>query len=124
MTNALSILVVLITACCGIACAEPRAWYVSPIGEDAASGTLDKPLASIQRVQAFAKPGDTVFLRGGVYKLQESQLAEQRGIFGRVIVLNKSGEKGQPITYRAYENEQPVFDFSAIKLSQARVTAF
>ncbi|MDR0468395.1 MAG: right-handed parallel beta-helix repeat-containing protein [Peptococcaceae bacterium] len=43
--------------------------YVSPAGNDAeASGSIDKPYASINSALAAADPGDTVVLRGGVYR--------------------------------------------------------
>src|SRR5262245_30395292 len=108
----------------GARIAAAASWYVAPAGEDGAAGTFEQPLATLQRAQEAASPGDTVFLRGGVYRMTEDQIARRKGIFGRVIVLDKSGEPERPITYRPYENEHPVFDFSAIKLTDLRCTAF
>jgi pectate lyase-like protein len=39
-------------------------------------------------------------------------------------VLDKSGVPGQPITYRAYSDEKPVFDCSTVKPRGQRVSAF
>lgn len=69
-------------------------------------------------------PGDTVFLRGGIYRMTEARIGRRRGIFARIVVLDKSGVEGRPITYRAYADEKPVFDCSAVKPLNQRVSAF
>ena len=99
-------------------------WYVAPAGDDAAAGSLDQPFASIQRAQKSAAPGDTVLIRGGAYGMKESQIARRKGIFASITFLDKSGAPGKPITYRAYENEKPVFDCSQVKPAGQRVAAF
>src|SRR3954447_17497892 len=71
--------------------AAGRSWYVAPTGEDAAPGTLEKPFATVQRAQRAARPGDTVFLRGGTYHMTESQIARSKGIFASITVLDRSG---------------------------------
>ena len=100
------------------------AWYVAPGGSDDAPGSIEQPFASVQRGQSAAVPGDTVFIRGGTYRMTEANLARRRGLFARLMVLDKSGTKEKPITYRARENEKPVFDCSAVKPPGQRVTAF
>ena len=104
--------------------AAGTAWYVAPLGDDLEAGSIEQPFATVPRAQRAANPGDTVFLRGGTYRLTESPLARRRGLFARVMVLDKSGTPGQPITYRAYADEQPIFDGSAVQPSGQRVTAF
>src|SRR4051812_11382660 len=42
--------------------------YVSTGGSDAAPGTLSQPLRTIQAAANLAQPGDTVLVRGGVYR--------------------------------------------------------
>ncbi len=54
----------------------------------------------------------------------ESQISRRRGVFARVIQLDRSGTEESPITYRAYQNERPVFDFQDVKPTNQRVTAF
>jgi hypothetical protein len=98
--------------------------FVALGGSDDAPGTIDKPFATVLRAQQAVKAGDTVFLRGGTYAIKESQIARRQGIFAYVIPLDKSGEKDRPITYRAYKDERPVFDFSAVKPEGLRVYAF
>ncbi|MDB6152932.1 MAG: Pectate lyase [Chthoniobacteraceae bacterium] len=99
-------------------------FYVAPAGDDASSGTFEAPFATIQRGQQAASPGDTVWVRGGTYLVTELQIAERRRGRACVTLLNKSGSEGKPIRYWAYEGEQPVFDFSAVKPANLRVTAF
>lgn len=98
--------------------------YVAPAGDDANPGTAAKPFATVQRAQKAAEPGDTVFIRGGTYHMTEAQIARRKGIFADITYLNKSGRPGKPITYRACENERPVFDCAAVKPEGARVDAF
>lgn len=105
--------------------AAGESWYVSPTGNDHATGTIETPFATVSRAQQAASPGDTVFLRGGKYRLTEGVSARhRRGLFARLIVLDKSGTPGHPITYRAYADETPVFDCSEAKPPGQRVTAF
>lgn len=99
-------------------------YFVAPSGDDAARGTKAAPFATIQRAQSAARPGDTVHIRGGTYAMKESQIAKQRSVWAFVTHLDKSGEPGKPITYAAYEDEKPVFDFSAVKPKGKRVHAF
>jgi hypothetical protein len=85
---------------------------------------MAKPFATVMRAQQAAQPGDTVAIRGGIYRMQESQIANRKDIYARCILLEKDGTREQPITYRAYRDEEPVFDFSAVKPSGQRVHAF
>ena len=88
--------------------------YISPQGNDTHSGTLakttadrsDGPLATlvkardeIRRRKAAGESGPfTVLLRGGVYYLRDGMR------FSRA----DSGSKGDPIVYKAFEEETPI----------------
>ena len=98
--------------------------FVAPGGDDAGPGTIEKPFATLQRAQQAVAPGDTVHIRGGTYAMQEPQIAQKKGIFAYVILLDKSGSPDQRINYWAYQDEKPVFDFSAVKPADLRVHAF
>jgi len=50
--------------------------YVAPDGSDSNPGTIDKPLESIQKAQELVSAGDTVFIRGGTYKIREDQISK------------------------------------------------
>ena len=99
-------------------------FFVAPDGRDDAAGSRDAPFASVQRAQAAAAPGDTVWVRGGVYRMREAQIVKHEGPYAYVTHLDRSGEPGRPIRYWAWPGEQPVFDFSAVKPAGRRVTAF
>lgn len=114
----------LLTATTGLWSADAgRTWYVAVGGDDRAAGTVAEPFASVQRAQREVAPGDTVLIRGGTYRMQEAQIAERTGIYARCIVLDRDGTRERPITYRAYQNELPVFDFSAVTPANLRVHA-
>ena len=99
-------------------------YFLAPDGNDANAGTLAAPFASLARAQKAAAPGDTVSLRGGTYRFREAQIAQKKNIWAYCMVLDKSGSEGRRITYQAYEQERPVFDFSEVKPAGLRVTAF
>ncbi len=104
--------------------AHAATWFIAPTGDDAADGSIGHPFATIQRAQKNVQPGDTVFLRGGTYRMTEAQIAQRRRIFACITVLDKSGAPGQPITYRNYVDEKPEFDCSLVRPRNMRVHAF
>jgi hypothetical protein len=104
--------------------ASAATFYVATSGDDENPGSIERPFASIQRAQDAVAPGDTVYIRGGTYVMKSSQIARQERIFAHVIRLNKSGSEDNRINYWAYEDEQPVFDFSEVKPPGMRVHAF
>ncbi|MEZ4776926.1 MAG: right-handed parallel beta-helix repeat-containing protein [Bacteroidia bacterium] len=96
--------------------------YVAPNGDDSNPGTITQPFESIQQAQAAASPGDTVFIRGGLYQVREDQVSQiQQNLFACITFLNKSGLPGQTIKYWAYPGETPVFDFSNVAPAGRRV---
>jgi hypothetical protein len=96
--------------------------YVAPNGDDTNPGTITQPLESIQQAQALASPGDTVWIRGGLYQVREDQVSQiQQNLFACVSFLSKSGLPGQTINYWAYPGETPVFDFSNVAPAGRRV---
>jgi hypothetical protein len=117
-----------IAAFCGLLAVSHPAYsaefFVAPNGSDEAPGTMERPFATIQRAQQSVAPGDTVYIRGGTYQMQESQIAQRKKNFAYITVLDKSGEPGKRITYRAYQDEKPVFDCSQVKPEGFRVDAF
>lgn len=94
--------------------AQAADYYVAPDGNDANPGTLEKPFGSVARGEQAAAAGDTVYLRGGVYRFSGTQATVG-------VAFTKSGTQGKPIRYFAYQSEVPVFDLFELK-PQARVT--
>jgi hypothetical protein len=87
--------------------AERSAFYIAPGGNDANSGTIDQPFATIEgakmalrAVKANMTVNYAVYLRGGVYPTTSPILLDDRD----------SGENGFNITYQAYPGETPIID--------------
>ena len=70
--------------------------YVSPFGSDADTGTLDHPWRTVRRGLTSVTPGDTLYLRGGIYV---------ENLTGMTI---RKGTLDQPITVERYPGERPV----------------
>jgi len=94
------------------ASADSISIYVSPDGMDEHSGAIDQPVASLTRAQQLARkaavgghPVD-VYLRGGTYYLSSPL----------IFTSEDSGTRNAPVTYEAYEKEEPVIS-GGIKLS-------
>ncbi len=84
-----------------ITAAAPRTIYVSPTGSDSAAGTLTAPYRTINRAVSVAASGDTVVLRGGVYR-------ETVYVYGKAIRLQgATGERA------VLEGAGPVGGFTA-----------
>ncbi|MBC7722315.1 MAG: hypothetical protein H7068_09845, partial [Pedobacter sp.] len=99
-------------------------YYVATTGSNTNSGTINQPFTTIQKAQKFVKPGDTVYIRGGLYTMQNEVIARQEKLWEYVTFLDKSGTVSKRINYWAYPNEKPVFDYSNIKSSEHRIIAF
>jgi hypothetical protein len=80
---------------------EMSVYYVSVDGSDSQSGTWDHPFASLQYAHNLAMPGDTIYLRGGVYQLNTA------------VTLTNAGSSDAPITVQSYPGEKAVLDGSA-----------
>ena len=65
--------------------------FVSPTGNDANSGALDEPFATIARALSSSQPGDTVNLRAGTYR--------------EVVAPVRSGTAESPIIIQNYNDE-------------------
>ena len=84
----------------GSACfCNAQPYFVSPTGDDANPGSLEKPFATLQRAQTAVRQqrGD-VFLRGGIHYLSEPL----------VITAEDSGTKDDPVVFQNYRDEEAV----------------
>ncbi|RZK23666.1 MAG: T9SS type A sorting domain-containing protein [Hymenobacter sp.] len=89
-------------------------YYVAPAGNDASSGTITAPFLTIQRAQTAVVAGDTVYIRGGTYLMQNAQIAAFTSPYAYITLLNKSGSAGRRINYWAYPGERPVFNYAGV----------
>jgi Pel9A-like, right handed beta helix region len=67
--------------------------YVAQDGNDTTNtGTIGQPLVTLQKAQELASPGDTVYIRGGTYKIQQDQISKVvSNLFACITYLDKSG---------------------------------
>ena len=94
-------------------------WFVATNGVDTNTGASNSPFATIMRAQSAAASGDTVYLRGGTYFLNNSNFTTTNSPWAIVNNITKSG-----ISYVAYAGELPVFNFTNARPNGYRVTAF
>jgi Right handed beta helix region/Disaggregatase related len=62
-----------------------KIYYVSPTGNDANPGTIDRPWATLNKATTTLQPGDTVYLRGGTYGISQQILPQNSGLPDRWI---------------------------------------
>ncbi|MBU6426724.1 peptidoglycan-binding protein [Patescibacteria group bacterium] len=90
-------------------------YYVSPSGDDANPGTIDKPWKTFGRAfdttqSAYLHGGDTLYLRGGIYRFDEAALTSG----GNSLATDQiSGTPGQPTRISGYPGEQAYLYMSA-----------
>ncbi len=101
-----------------------KEYHVATGGNDTNPGSEIAPFASVQQAERTVTAGDTVFIHGGTYRMSEDGIAKIHRGRAHVIVLGKSGTRDKPISYLAWRDEKPVFDFSDVKPRGCRVTAF
>jgi hypothetical protein len=73
-------------------------YYVATNGNDANTGTISSPLATLNGFHSKAVAGDTCYVRGGIYIPAKQQ------------EFNKIGTSTNWFTVLNYPGEQPIFD--------------
>src|SRR6202142_429592 len=97
--------------------ASATEYYVSTPGSDSSPGTQASPVATLQKGADTAAAGDTVWIRGGTYKITTPASS------GAGIQLSKSGTSDtNRIKYWAYPGETPLFDFSNLQIANGAYT--
>ena len=112
----------------GLANLQAKNYYIAPTGNDTTgTGTLALPYRTIMKAQNYVVAGDTVFLRGGTYYMQNSNQSytSTTGPYSIVNYLSKSGTStSKRICYWAYPGEKPIIDMTNFKPSGYRNTCF
>jgi hypothetical protein len=92
-------------------------YYVAPTGSDSNPGTQASPWGTLQKGADTAVAGDTVWIRGGTYKITTPKNS------GAGIELSPSGTSDtNRIKYWAYAGETPLFDFSNLQIANGAYT--
>jgi parallel beta-helix repeat protein len=87
---------------------EKANYYISPNGNDGNPGTIDKPFKSLDKIIDVVKPGDLVYVRGGVY----GPTTRSKGT--GAYFTGKNGSLGKLIRFWAYPGEKPILDCKSI----------
>lgn len=100
MKTSIFLFLVIVVAICPMS-VKAATYYVATNGNDGNVGTIEKPFLTIQKgFNSVTQAGDTLYIRGGNYRV------------GKIDVANKKGIVGQDIVISGYQNERPVLDAS------------
>jgi len=87
------------------------AFFVDPLkGDDSGPGSVDSPWRTVQASLLKLSPGNTLYLRGGIYFEN--------------VTCSMVGEPGKPITICGYPGEQAIIDGSLPEFQLDPVTAW
>jgi len=75
-------------------------YFVAPAGNNSNIGSPQSPWATLGHAVTKAQPGDTIFVRGGIYSEGEIWIRREYGMGGR---------DGKYVTITAYPGETPIF---------------
>jgi hypothetical protein len=93
--------------------AEAKVYYCSSTGgKDSNPGNISQPFATIEKLWSVLAPGDTGYLRGGIYRTTKANTVTQH-----VVLSNKTGTSTNPIRLWAYPGEQPFVNLDNITVS-------
>jgi len=81
------------------------AFYVSTTGSDKNKGTYESPWATLSYAVDQLRPGDTLYLRGGIYSQK--------------LLMTSSGTDEKPITISSYPEETAVLDGTGLPMSSS-----
>lgn len=99
--------------------------YISPDGDDSASGDIDAPMATLPAAYGKMEGCDTLYFRGGTYHIGDDQIMKTDRTYAYVFALEKAGDKDRKTCFMGYPGERPIFDFSALHLDgKHRFSAF
>jgi len=86
-----------------------QTYYLAANGNDANSGNIATPFKSFAKFKAVATPGDTLFIRGGIYRTSGNAATSNH-----FVIEDLNGDASDPIVIQAYPGEYPVFNLDNI----------
>ncbi|OHS96353.1 pectate lyase [Tritrichomonas foetus] len=93
--------------------------YVAPNGDNSNDGTKDSPFATLGFAYQNADAFDTIYIKGGVYRVTSSELMGVNYVYTIVFYLTKDN-----INIFGCPGERPIFDLSQVKLTESRLSVF
>ncbi len=81
-----------------------KSFYVSPTGSDSNPGTIERPWSTWGKAfnSSLVSPGDTVFFRGGIYRMTVTN--------GSGYNVTRSGTISKPVCFFSFREEVPILD--------------
>jgi hypothetical protein len=92
-------------------------YYVATDGSDADAGSFAKPFASLNKANSVVKAGDTVWVRGGIYDLNDTVFYARYKMTAGILLTTSGESDDKRIHYLAYPGERPVFDASNLPVA-------
>jgi hypothetical protein len=90
-----------------------KKYYVATDGRDTNTGlSTSTPFASLYQAVRVVQPGDTIYVRGGTYKVT------------KIVIPRVSGTAGNPITIKNYNGEKVELDGSNVGSIGTKVLRF
>lgn len=74
-----------------------KQYYISPNGTDSNNGSKNSPVFTLNKAWSFVNPGDTIYIRGGIYLFNTRQ-----------DLKDKSGLPNKYINVWGYPGEKPI----------------
>ena len=87
--------------------ANDHVYYISPTGDDDNNGSISAPWKDLEQATDNLVAGNTLILRGGVYRLQKT------------FNIRCNGTAEAPITIKAYPGEKPILDGALVEFTTA-----
>ena len=91
-------------AASGLTAPAASVYVVSPDGSDGNAGSLESPFATIGKAIQLVEPGDTVLVRGGVYRER--------------VTFSRGGSASAPAALLAYQEEVPIIDGEGVAVGE------
>lgn len=84
--------------------------YLSPNAPEGGDGSMAHPYNNVDAALRCLSPGDTLYLRGGVYELGTADSDAKNG--PNIRLINFGGTKEAPVRVFAYPGEFPIIDLA------------
>ena len=100
-----------------------RQLYVSPEGKDSQTGSFEQPFATLEKALGTMQAGDTLYLRSGIYPLNQRLKLEKSGRHDAWIIVSAYPGETPVLDYNGFacQNEQPVDDWTPLASGQLEI---
>lgn len=97
---------ILLFLACVFMPANAEVYFVSPEGDNSKPGSMNEPWLTWGKGFLRARPGDTVYIRGGTYPVSS--------FFQTIEIKHGKGSPDSPISIMNYPGEKPILDLAEL----------